>query len=289
MSSNATKQREQIQLLLLHFLSDGILQIKDINVFLAWPTKDSPLFEGVWRTRVVNGLKKMMRPTTLVGHGYSPTLAMPPQQWNNNDTSQAPAPFRQYAWATAFCFLTAALWFIWCISLINSVFTDGFPQLGTSPSYGNVFPYGYLTDRYGWDWWCVAILSWNIMLPMLLMYALANNKDETWRHLHEFLAKMGILFNVLIFLTLTWRWAFYCNTSYSGMQSACNDYRWCCAGWPSPWCPNNSPCTPTSYSFSDLTRNYEMTQHWIFSLVFFITACWHYNQNGMLVTQGVLQ
>lgn len=223
-----------------------------------------------------------------IDNGYSPDNPLPRSEWNNADPRPAPAPFRAYAGATAFCFLAAGIWMIWAVSMINTVFTDGFPQLGTTPSYGNVWPYGYLTDRYGWDYWCVTLLAWNIMLPMLMAFCLANNEIETWRYLHEFLSKISMLSNIVIFFILTWRWAFYCNTSYSGMQSACNDYRWCCAGFPSPWCPNASPCTP-NYTFGDLTRNYEMTMHWIFSLVFFVLSCWSYNSNGMLVAIGVLQ
>lgn len=145
-----------------------------------------------------------------------------------------------------------------------------------------------LTIKGRWDWWLILLLGWNIMLPMLMTFCMANNEIEMWRQLHEFLAKISMLSNIFIFFALTWRWAFFCNNSYSAMQSAANDYRYCCAGFPSPWCPNNGPCTP-NYSYSDLSRNYEMTQHWIFSLVFFILSCWSYNQAGELVNLGVLQ
>lgn len=228
-----------------------------------------------------------------IGHGYSPVApSVFENTWDNNkdgnDDGIPPALFSRYAGATVFTFASAAIWMIWAVALINTVFTDGFPQLGTMPSYGNVAPYGYLTSRYGWDWWCICILSWNVALPMLMCYALANNQVDTWRQLHEFVSKIAMLANIVIFLILTWRWAFYCNVSYSAYDSACNDYRYCCAYFPSPFCPNNAPCTP-NYGPGDLVRNNEMFQHWVFSLVFFITSCWSYNQNGFLYAQGVLQ
>jgi hypothetical protein len=229
----------------------------------------------------------MRSSTALIGSGYSPSVPTL-QQWNNNDSTPAPASFHQYVWATTFCFLTAGLWYLWSISLINTVHVDGIPQLGTTPSYGNVYPFGYLTSRYGWDYWCIQILGWNAALPMTLAFALANNKVDTWRSVHAFFAKWLIFANFVIFLILSWRWLVYCNTPYSAMQSACNDFRWCGAGWPSPWCPNGGPFTPP-VSFSDLSRNFEMQMHWIFSLVFLVLACWHLSQNQTLVMEGVLE
>jgi hypothetical protein len=199
----------------------------------------------------------------------------------NNDRRQPPAQLYQYVGATCFVFFSGAIYFYWlAFPLINTVFTDRIPQLGTPGA-------GYLTSRYGWDWWCIAILSWQALLPMTLVFALTNNKIETWSNLHRFLTQMAILFTLLIFLTLTFRWAFYCNTSYSGLQSACNDYRWCCVFYPSPWCPNTTPCTP-NYVGGDLSRNAEMTQHWAFTMVFFVLACWHYSTNRNLRNNGVL-
>lgn len=223
----------------------------------------------------------------LIENGYSPASPVVRDVWANADQRPAPAAFRVYAGATAFCFFAAIIWFVWAVSMINTVFTDSFPQLGTMPAYGNVFPYGYLSDRYGWDWAMVLLLNLNVLLPMLMAYALANNEIETWRHLHEFLSKMFMLINVVVFIVLTWRWAFYCNTSYSAQQSACNAYTYCCAAFPSPWCPNNSPCNP-NYNYGDLSRNFEMYMHWVFSMVFFVFSCWSFNQNGQLVALGVL-
>lgn len=85
-----------------------------------------------------------------IGNGFSPTAPSLKSEWANNDDRPAPAPFRVYMGATVFCFFSAGLWLIWAISMINTVFIDGFPQLGTMPSYGNVFPYGYLTILYGY-------------------------------------------------------------------------------------------------------------------------------------------
>src|SRR5208283_4285049 len=116
---------------------------------------------------------------------------------------------RQYAWATSFCFLNVGIWYIWVISLINTQFLDGIPQLGTMPSYGNIPPYGYVTERYGLNWALVFMLALNVLLPMTLSYALANNKIDSWRRLHQFFATWLIAANLVVFIVLTVLWPFY--------------------------------------------------------------------------------
>ena len=225
--------------------------------------------------------------STPIASGYSPSW-VDPIQWSNADSSPAPGQLRQYAWATSFCFLNVGIWYIWVISLINTQFLDGIPQLGTMPSYGNIPPYGYVTERYGLNWALVFMLALNVLLPMTLSYALANNKIDSCRRLHQFFATWLIAANLVVFILLTVLWPFYCNTSASGLETACNSYQYCGVYYPSPYCPNNSPFIP-AVSSGDLHRNYEMYMHWIFSLVFFVLSCWNLNQSNMLVVEGLLE
>lgn len=221
-----------------------------------------------------------------IGSGYSPDAGAPLLQYGNNDTRPAPAPLRQYIGASVLVFVTGGIYFYWLVfALVPTIFTDGVPQLGTPTTIAGGT--GYLTTRYGWDWWCIWVLGAHAVLPMMLAYALANNKVDNWRRLHEFFCKLLMFATLVVFLILTWRWAFYTNTPYSG-HSPGNDYRWPCVYFPSPWAPNNAPCIP-NYTASDLVRNNEMLQHWVFSLVFIVTAAWHYNENGFLVELGVLE
>jgi len=144
-----------------------------------------------------------------------------------------------------------------------------------------------IQKRYGWDWWNVWLLSLNAILPMILAFAAVNNSVEEWARMHSFLSVLAIVMNLWVVLVLSWRWLFYCNNSFSGMQSACNDYRWCCVFYPSVWCPNTMACNPV-VPYSDLQRNNEMEQHWAFSFVFFLLAWWHININQDMREFGML-
>lgn len=192
-------------------------------------------------------------------------------------------PVRRFVNTTLFIFLCLGAYFYWASIVLNhTYFAHGYQRFGTPPSPG-----AFLSARYGFDWWTIWLLSLNVLPPMMLCFALTNNKIETYTILHRWLAIMAIVVCIWCFVNLTWRWLLACNSAYSGSSSSCNDYRWCCVYFPSDWCPNNAMCTPDVTS-SELGRNPENFQHWLFTFVFFVLAIWNYSINGDLIRLGVL-
>lgn len=199
-------------------------------------------------------------------------------------------PLRHWAGATAFCLFSAVVYFLWMVvPFLNTQYTDGIPQLGI-PLPANQTQ-KYLSARYGWDWVHVLLLAFNALLPMTLAWAMTNNRIEAYSRLHRWLSMLFLIINLWVLAVLSWRWFWTCNNSYSGMQSACNDYRWCCVYFPSEWCPNVNVCgydVPADMTSGQLARNAEMTYHWIAGFVFFIMAAWHTSINRDMREFGVL-
>lgn len=189
-------------------------------------------------------------------------------------------PTRRYIGVFAFVFLNSGLFYFWyAFPLANTIWYDGLPQIGTSDKY--------VSARYDWDWWHVFLLSLNQLLPITLAWAVANSDVDEWGRVHRWLAIAATRVNIWVFLVLTVRWAFFCNTPFSAGSTACNDYRWCCVFFPNDWCPNNSVCNP-NITLGDLQRNKEMIQHWAFSLVYFLLALWNVQINNDMREYGVL-
>jgi len=190
-------------------------------------------------------------------------------------------PLRRYVTAFLFVIMQVIIFYYWrSFPLANTIFTDGIPQLGSSAEY--------LSARYGWDWWHLWLLSLNQLLPMVLAWSLVHPGLEEYTRMHRWFSTTAIRINLWVFAVLTVRWWLFCNTPFSDGASACNAYDYCCVFFPSPWCPNSMPCIPNK-SFGDLGRNNEMTQHWAFSLVFFLMSLWSVSINADLRDFGVLK
>jgi hypothetical protein len=205
---------------------------------------------------------------------------------NNDAASSEPEkeaiPARAFYMATVFIFFTGGFYFFWLsIYGVNTVFFEGYPQLGT------LLPGTLYSARY-WDqihWWMVWLLSWNAAAPMALAMALTHNRIREWTQVHKFVCIWLMLLNLVVLVTLTVLWIIGTNNSFSGVSTAANDYRYCCVFWPNNWCPNNAPCVfnpPLALtSSSQLIRNSEMTAHWAFSFVFLLLTYWNllYSRN----------
>jgi len=71
-----------------------------------------------------------------IGKGISPTGEAIDLEWNE-------VPLRRYIALFAFIFFTAGFSFYWAgFPLLNTIFTDGYPQFGIPPSPG-----AYMSDR----------------------------------------------------------------------------------------------------------------------------------------------
>lgn len=180
-------------------------------------------------------------------------------------------PIRRYVNIYAFVFFNLCFFFYWyAFPLANTIFYDGIPQIGTSNTY--------VSARYGWDWWHLWLLCLNFFIPISLVWAVANADVEEWTRIHRWFSVTAIRINLWVFVVLSVRWIFFCNSPFSAGLTACNDYRWCCVFYPNTWCSNGVPCTP-GVTYGDLSRNLEMTQHWAFSLVFFLFSLWNVQIN----------
>lgn len=212
-----------------------------------------------------------MRQSRLIGKGISPADGDP-----NSTENDERIPSRAFYTATLFVFFTGGVYFVWLsIWGINTVFYEGYPQLGT------MLPGQLLSSRYNANvyWWMILLLSWNGLAPMILAMALTYNRIREWGQAHQFVCIWLIVLNIIVLGTLTFLWIGWTNTAYSGYATSGNDYRWCCVFWPSEWCPNNAACvfsSPLSLdSSSQLARNEEMTAHWAFTFVFLLLAFWN--------------
>jgi hypothetical protein len=219
-------------------------------------------------------------------------IGIEPPFRSEEEKAPAEVPLRHYVGATLFLFFSGGFFFYWmAFPLVNTVFFDGLAQLGTPPPPGQTEQWSYRTARYGWDWWLVWLLSLNGLLPMMLAWAMAHSGIEQFARLHAWFAKVGLVVNVVVVVILTIRWGVNCNNGFSGGNTACNDARWCCRFFPSPWCPNGAPCgydVAPDITSEALVRSQEMLQHWAFGFVFFVFACWHVSINTDLREFGVL-
>lgn len=208
-----------------------------------------------------------------IGKGISPE--------DGDPVGESEIPTRAFYMATVFIFFSGAFYFWWLsIYGINTVFFEGYPQLGT------LLPGELFSTRYTrWYWWMVYLISWNAAPPMLLAMALTHNRVREWAQVHQFFCIWLLVSNLVALITLSVLWVIATNNSFSGASTAANDYLYCCVFWPNSWCPNNSPCTfnPAFLltSSSQLSRNEEMTAHWAFCFVFFLFSYWHlkYSEN----------
>lgn len=191
-------------------------------------------------------------------------------------------PDRVFYGVAFFIFLSGGLYFYWlALPCINSLFPVFYPRLG-SELPGPLFstPMG---DN--WDWWMFAITHWNALPPMVLAMAITHRKLHEYAFAHVFVCVWALLENIFVIVTGAVRWVGFCNTSGSAASTSCNSNLWCCAYWPSEWCPNNGVCSFTSGAIvttGDLHRSSEMTQTWAFAFVFFLMAVWHLKVNFSL-------
>lgn len=179
-------------------------------------------------------------------------------------------PLRRYVGPVMFLLLSAGVFFYWSgIVLLNTTWYTGYTRCTQ-----------YVSSRYSFEWWVVWLLTLNAIPILLFALSLANNTVEEINRLHKWFSTMFIVVNGLVFILLAILWGVFCNSSITG-GAACNDYRWCCVNFPSVWCPNAVPCNPAVVG-SELSRNAEMTQHFIFSVVFGFIALFFVKINNDL-------
>lgn len=186
-------------------------------------------------------------------------------------------PLRRYVGPVMFLLLSTGIFVYWAgVVLTNTYYPHEYP-FHTNDAASN---YGFVSGRYNYEWWTVWLLTLNGLSSILLCFALINNSVEELTRLHKWYSSLIIVVNLYCAITFLFLWIFWCNNGNTG-GSACNDYRWCCVNFPSVWCSNTIPCTP-AVTASELHRNGEMMQHFVFSFVFFVLSTFHVALNGDL-------
>jgi hypothetical protein len=196
-----------------------------------------------------------------------------------------PVPTARYDMAALFGLITASCYVYYVMwPVVNTVWVDGYPQMGgAAPEPG-----AYQVTMYQWDWsMCIIMLAFGGIIIFYFM-ALVNNSIPELSWWHDSYASLIMFSTFVVFVILSWRWLFYCNTGYSQFDTSCNDYRWCGVFYPNVFCPNTGPFNPP-VAFTQLSRNDEMTQHWAFTFAFFILAWWHVKWNVKLRSQGIFR
>ena len=242
--------------------------IKNLKVSIHKSSRNPPktLTSFWWISKMSTRFKHLLA----IKAGVSPTGKEP------DDKTYTAVPLRRYVGPVLFLLLSSGIFFYWSgIVLVNTIWIHEYPNYNQ-----------FASSRYTFEWWTVWLLTLNVILIFMLSLAMANNSVEEFTRLHKWFSIILIVVNLYVAIALLFLWIFYCNNPYSG-GAACNDYTWCCVYFPSGWCPNTIPCTPAITS-GQLSRNHEMTQHFVFAFVFFVLSTFHVSLNGDLKEFKVL-
>jgi hypothetical protein len=210
-------------------------------------------------------MSKQQRRFILLGTGITPSFA--------KEAKGQPTGARHYVGGIVFVMASMLFCFYWCgFPLSNIYFTDGYTRFGTPPS-----PNNWESSRYTWLYWCVWLVTLNLLLPYLLSAALLNNTVPEYAKFHYWISFVFIWLNIINWIMLSIIWLFFCNGSGTYGNSACNSIYWCCvyfAASPtaSQWCPNVGPCIP---DVTSLARNDEFFQAWLFAALFILWSWGH--------------
>ena len=215
----------------------------------------------------------------IIGEGVTPDLRI-------NSTTITSKQFgiksRHFIWGSMFI-VASTLFYMYPI--IVCMLNAQFPA-----NYENISPRVFVSSQYGYEWWLLCILSWNILLPYALALAMVNNTIPEWGNLHHYMSRLLTLVNLVLFILLSVDWLFLCNNGFVPWSTLCNDPRYCCVYFGSSqinmeWCPNASPCTP-DVSGSSLYRSDDFFQLWLFCLLFWLMAFSNKAINEQLAKYG---
>lgn len=155
--------------------------------------------------------------------------------------------------------------------------------------YVTAFPFFNLPfyNELNFVWW--ALLFWiacNLFLPIILSAAIVGYENPSRIDFHSIFTVLTILVNIIAGIILTFVYAAFINTSFSG-KFPFNDPKYCCVyfnRYPEI-CTNTVPCNPNvTNSMLSPTGGFYML--WIFSLVFFIVSLLHLGINRLLRVSG---
>jgi len=166
-----------------------------------------------------------------------------------------------------YAIICVALFAYWAaVPLYNTALIHGYPRFPVPPS-----PNNYESWRYGWQFFAIFALVFNIVPVFGFLGAIISDKSKAgpmffWAST----VIMGIV-NAIVLIYFILLWIFSCNGSWFGFDNAgsiCNDYRWCCLYFADAphICANITPCPGTIRLFA----NAEFIQHVLFALVFFM-------------------
>jgi hypothetical protein len=107
------------------------------------------------------------------------------------------------------------------------------------PAAGSTF---FNSARYDIVWWFGWLMSFNVFLPFILIWAAVQNDLPAAMTVHRIASVIVIFLDIAILAFFSLYYVFLCNTGLSG-GSPCNDGLWCCIFLGTgTWCQNGLPC-----------------------------------------------
>lgn len=168
---------------------------------------------------------------------------------------------------TFYALIFAAVFIYWAaIPLYNTALIHGYPRFPVPPS-----PNNYESWRYGWQFFAIFILVFNVVPIFGFLGAMISDKSKAGPMFFWGSTVIMAILNGAVLIYFILLWIFSCNGSVFGFDnsgSICNDYRWCCTYFASAAniCANITPCPGTIRLFA----NWEFIQHVFFAFVFIL-------------------
>jgi hypothetical protein len=166
----------------------------------------------------------------------------------------------------------------------------GFPAVNTVwENMGpNETPISY---RGGLLWYTLFILIVNGLLPLALLFLVAQPNSLIRADLHLIISFVSFGLSLIAFIGITIIFLFWCNTSLSAGAVACNSGPWCCAFNTVPdaqdECPSTVACNPPRDRDDLGGSNGEWDQWFWISLACVAVSLFHWLMNRVIRTTGL--
>jgi MFS family permease len=145
--------------------------------------------------------------------------------------------------------------------------------------------------RGGILWFIVFFTMINGLLPLALLFLLAQPNSLIRSDIHFIITFLSLVLSVIAVIGIVLVFLLWCNTSISGAAVACNSGPWCCVFNTAPSngneCPSTTPCNPAQTRDTLGTSNGEWRQFFWLGIVQTIIALFHLVVNRLIHGTGL--